>query len=321
MTKKGWMIATACLLLQLATTAQNKDSLSTKLDSLHKQADTIKQQNTVDPGFYNERTTMNGRVFGLLLLNDIKQQALSPLDIKRRGWITGATLLAGTVGLSFLDKPIQRNAVRYRNNNPGIQNVSRVISNVGGTYEVATFAGVAVAGYVFKSPKLRTTTALATQAYVTSVVWSTIFKNLSGRLRPQTLDPGDPANSPRFHGPFFTSNSSFPSQHATLAFAAARVYAMEYKNIPAIPIIAYSAASLITLSRLTENKHWATDLVAGSLLGWACGTQVVNNYHRYARLIRTGEIHKKQKKGSISMNLQYINGGGLQPELVYHFPS
>ncbi len=137
-------------------------------------------------------------------------------------------------------------------------------------------------------------------------------------MRP--VDPKNTTaiNSTKFHGPFYTSNSSFPSQHSTLAFAAARVYAMEYKNTPIIPIISYSAATLIGLSRFTENKHWATDVLAGAFLGLACGTQVVNNYHRFAKLVRTGQV-KRKKKGDVSFNFQYQPGVGFMPGMVYNF--
>jgi membrane-associated phospholipid phosphatase len=79
--------------------------------------------------------------------------------------------------------------------------------------------------------------------------------------------------------------------HTTLAFAAATVYAMEYRNKPLIPVLAYTAASLIGLSRITENKHWATDVVAGAALGYLSGRQVVNNYHRYAKLKAPQQKH------------------------------
>jgi hypothetical protein len=92
---------------------------------------------------------------------------------------------------------------------------------------------------------------------------------------------------------------------------------MEYKNVPAIPIISYSMASLIGFSRIIENRHWATDVFAGALLGLACGTQVVNNYHRYAKLVRTGKV--KKKKGDLSLNIQYLPGVGVVPGAVYRF--
>jgi hypothetical protein len=316
---RKWLIVAVTIATPVFGFSQSTDSLSNKLDSLKKQTDTVAQVNLTEPDFYNERTTMNGKVFGVLLLNDFKQQALSPLEIKGRGWGTGAVLVATTVAASFLDKPIQKAAITYRNDHPGIGPFSRTVTNIGGIYQGVVFGGIATYGFVFNNPKLRTTTALATQSYLTSWFWSTAFKNLSGRLRPQNFEPGSAANSPKFHGPFYTSNSSFPSQHATLAFAAARVYALEYKHIAIVPIIAYSMAGLISVSRIVENKHWTTDIIAGSLLGWACGTQVVNNYHRYAKLVRTGQIKKKKKKGDITFNLQYQQDVGMVPGVVYKF--
>ncbi|MCW3112433.1 MAG: phosphoesterase PA-phosphatase related protein [Segetibacter sp.] len=319
---KSGFVAGLIFMLPIIGFSQKADSVVNKLDSLKKQSDTTGQVNLIEPGFYDERTKVNARVFGTLLLNDFKQQALSPLDIRGKGWLTGAALVGATVGISFLDKPIQEWAAGMRRrNDPNLGHVSKTLSDIGGVYQVGTFAGIAAYGFIFKNSKLRTTTALATQSYITSTFWSTLFKTLSGRLRPHDINENSNLNMSRFHGPFYAipygSNSAFPSGHTTLAFAAARVYAMEYKNVPAIPYISYGMASLIGLSRIIENRHWATDVFAGALLGLACGTQVVNNYHRYARLVRTGKV--KKKKGDISLNLQYMPGAGLMPGMVYKF--
>ena len=316
--KIKFIIAVA-VVLPVIGFSQKTDSLINKLDSLKQQTDTTGQQNIVEPAFYDERTKVNAKVFGILLLDDFKQQALSPLDIKKRGWITGAALVGTTIGIGFLDKPIQELAAGLRRQHPKLGTYSRAVSDVGGLYEGITFAGIAAYGFVFKKPKLRTTTALATQAYITSTVWSMLFKAASGRLRPHDIERHSTMNQPRFHGPFYSfpygGNSSFPSGHTTLAFAAARVYAMEYKNIPAVPVIAYSVAGLIGFSRIIENRHWATDVFAGALLGWACGTQVVNNYHRYARLQRT---KGRKPKGKLTANIQYLHGT-VVPGFVYNF--
>lgn len=312
-------------LMCFSTFGQETDTLTNKLDSLKLEADTLGQNNLVEPSFYNERTKVNARVFGVLLMNDFKQQALSPLDIHGKGWLTGAALVGSTVALSFADRPIQQWAAGLRRKNPTMGTYSRAVSDIGGAYEVITFAGIATYGYVFKNPKLRTTTALATQAFITSTFWSTLFKAASGRLRPHDINENSTMNNPTFHGPFYTipygGNSAFPSGHTALAFAAARVYAMEYKHYKAVPIIAYSVAGAIGVSRIFENRHWATDVFAGALLGYACGTQVTNNYHRYARLVRTGAIkpRKRKKKGDATFNLQYQPGVGLLPGMVYTF--
>jgi membrane-associated phospholipid phosphatase len=67
------------------------------------------------------------------------------------------------------------------------------------------------------------------------------------------------------------------------------------------------------LSRITENKHWITDVFAGAALGFFTGKLVVNNYHRYAKLKAPN-----QKKNSISFNLEY-HYGRLIPGLTYRF--
>ena len=87
---------------------------------------------------------------------------------------------------------------------------------------------------------------------------------------------------------------------------------MEYKNTPWVPIVSYSAASLIGASRITENKHWFTDVLTGAALGYLCGRQVVNNYHRYSR-IKSGK-----PKSVVYFNVGYSNGI-LMPGVTYHF--
>ncbi|MET0634811.1 MAG: phosphatase PAP2 family protein [Chitinophagaceae bacterium] len=303
--------------------AQNTDSLVNKLDSVKQQTDTLGQVNLVEPEFYNEKTRITWKVFGILLLDDFKQQALSPFRPPRKTLLRNSVIVAATIGIAFLDRPIQRNAVRFREHNPWIRKPSRTLTNLGGQFEVIPLATIAVAGLVLKNEKLRVTTALAMQSYITATVWSTLFKELSGRTRPDNFNPHTGKNSTKFHGPFYKipngQNSAFPSGHTALAFAAATVYAKEYKNIPIVPILSYGFASLVSLSRIVENRHWATDLIAGGLLGFACGSQVVNNYHRYARLKRQEGLRKKPGKGKLSFNLQVSPFGVIQPGIVYTF--
>jgi hypothetical protein len=89
---------------------------------------------------------------------------------------------------------------------------------------------------------------------------------------------------------------------------------MEYRDKPLIPIISYSAASLIGLSRLTENRHWPTDIIVGGALGYLIGKQVVNNFHRYARV----KYELQKKKNTLSFNLNYFHGRTL-PGFIYTF--
>lgn len=90
---------------------------------------------------------------------------------------------------------------------------------------------------------------------------------------------------------------------------------MEYRNKPLVPIIAYSAATLVGVSRLTGNKHWFTDILVGATLGYLSGRQVVNNYHRYAKI---KQPDKPSRKRQLSFNLQSFQGK-LLPGLTYKF--
>ncbi|WP_374000166.1 phosphatase PAP2 family protein [Bdellovibrio bacteriovorus] len=58
---------------------------------------------------------------------------------------------------------------------------------------------------------------------------------------------------------------SFPSGHASSAFATASSLAYAYGYKAGIP--AYAAASFVALSRVNENIHWLSDVVAGAALG------------------------------------------------------
>lgn len=72
-----------------------------------------------------------------------------------------------------------------------------------------------------------------------------------------------------------SDNSSFPSWHAASAFALATVFADEYSKDKAVPYIAYGLASLTAYGRLKDNKHWASDIFIGALIGHYTAKSVI----------------------------------------------
>lgn len=317
---KRYVLASTFVFYSLSAFSQQPDTLINKLDSLQKATDTTgKQINNTDPSAFNENTVITFPAYFILLGSDMKQAFLTPFRLQKRDLGNVAKFALLEVGLSFADKPIQRNALDLRNNNRTVRGISNYVTQFGGLYEVYTLLALGTYGFILKSQKLKTTTLLATQSYLTAGAVSTVVKFLSGRQRPNFYDGTGAGASPQFRGPFYKlenaagykTNSSFPSGHTTGAFAAATVFALEYKKTPWIPVLSYSVATLIGLSRITENKHWLTDIVAGAALGFLTGQQVVNNYHRYAR-IRNGETNKltklPTKKNTLSFNLNYSSG-------------
>lgn len=302
--------------------AQQPDTLIKKLDSAREKTNKDPHDNVIKQEAYNETTALTFKNYFVLLGSDAKQQLTKPFHMSRKEW---RGLAIGTItiaALTFADEPIQRNMLDIRNKNPSLQNISKFVTNTGGPYEAITLSALATYGFFFKNEKLKTSALLASQSYLISAVTHSIFKVFSGRQRPFFYDPNSVEVEPKFNGPFHKSftdkngkkiGSSFPSGHTSGAFAAATVFAMEYRDRPWVKILAYGSASLIGASRIAENKHWFTDVLTGAALGYFTGMQVVNNYHRYASI-----QNANKKKGTVLFHLNY-DFGTFMPGVTYTF--
>lgn len=278
-------------------------------------------------GFQNETAKVSVRDYFLLLGSNLKQQATAPLKLTDNQWLQvgGAGLI--TAGVILSDKGINHAVNNIRNNSNFIQKVSPVVTKFGGKYEVITLGSLGLYGLLFKNEKLKATTLMATQSYLLAGIWVSAIKYISGRERPNYYNPQTGNNEGNWHGPFFkyhknamgykpdgSEYSSFASGHATAAFAVATVFAKQYSDKPVVQIISYSAATLVGLSRMTENKHWASDVLIGAALGYFSGRQVVRSYNRF--------VHSKylvsEKRNKITFNFNY-NRGLVMPGLTYTF--
>jgi membrane-associated phospholipid phosphatase len=319
---RNFLFITFAVFLTIPLFAQQPDTLFQKLDSLSRISDSAGGQvNRTNPGAYNDATRITVPGFFILQGSNLKQAFTKPFHMSGQNWKTVGKFAVVVGALAFADRPIQRWALEFRENNTGLSAVSRNVTHFGGAYEAYTLGALGAYGFLFRNKKMQTTTLLAVQSYITGAAVQYVVKAVTGRQRPLAVSRNQGVGSPAFRGPFADLrdedgdklNGAFPSGHTTVAFAAATVFALEYKDKPWVPVFAYTAASLIGFSRITENKHWATDVVAGAALGYLSGKLVVNNYHRYARIRAP-----KKYRNAVSFSVGY-NYGQLIPAMVYRF--
>ncbi len=84
------------------------------------------------------------------------------------------------------------------------------------------------------------------------------LKEVVGRPRPWEI-------SQAFEAIPTGMGRSFPSGHATMAFALAAVLSLRW---PKGRWIWFSLAAGVALSRIALGLHWVTDVAAGALIGW-----------------------------------------------------
>jgi membrane-associated phospholipid phosphatase len=127
-----------------------------------------------------------------------------------------------------------------------------------------------------------------TEAIVVGSALSYVIKGFVGRARPY-VDTVD-ANPRDFKfGRGFTQGSdysSFPSGHTTAAFAAAAAVTAETsrwwpRSAPYIGTAMYGGATLVGVSRMYDNKHWASDVIIGAAIGTFSGLKVVRYHHSH----------------------------------------
>jgi hypothetical protein len=213
-----------------------------------------------------------GRVLGSEAHRYVRDGAdilFAPLHWSRRSWTEAAIVVGAIVALGHEDATIENGF--QRNRSSSTNSVSRTITPLGSATGVGLSFAALGGGLLFKDPALRDVGRDAVEAeLISGGIVTPVIKWVIGRTRPSQGSDADEYKP-------FSSRQSFPSGHTTEAFTLASVVATRSHGW-VVPTIAYGLAATVGLSRMNDRAHFASDVLAGAVIGTVVGRSVVHRH-------------------------------------------
>jgi membrane-associated phospholipid phosphatase len=186
----------------------------------------------------------------------------SPFRMNRHQLLTRALpLAAGTAALIAADRHIT-NALP---NTPDQIRWSGYVSNAGAAYTLsAVVAAPLIAGSFDRKGAPLAIGRSSALALADAAVVSTALKFVFSRERPDAIGG---------NGRFFQGGTSFPSGHAMASWAVCTAIAQNRRSPKWLKVASFAAATAISLSRVSANRHYASDVFVGGMLGGMIGAR------------------------------------------------
>ena len=219
-------------------------------------------------------TPRSASILAALLLLTVTQPALAALGtqadslltlprresfVNRRDVRMAFAATAGVILVSVADRNISHEAPE--SNSSFAKDVAHGAERGGNPAMIAPFLGAAwLAGKVTGNPGVSASSLRIGGGIAASAAVAGGIKYLAGRSRPYE-SPDDPDEFRAFSG-----HTAFPSGHTTVAFSLASGIDHE-TSARWVPFVVYPLAGIVGWSRLRDNRHWASDVLAGALVG------------------------------------------------------
>lgn len=199
---------------------------------------------------------------------------------------TKAILLLGTVGgLMPFDARISRQFDQpWVQNSNTLHSTASFFNDVGQPGAVVIALGTLGAGLISGSHDITDAGLHASEAIAVSGTATYLIKIMAGRERPNA-SPGDADDFTFAGGLRNKGGQSFPSGHTTAAFALAATFTDEVKRHDPdaarwVAPAAYGTAGMVGLARMYKQKHWASDVLLGAIIGTYTGKKLVQLHHK-----------------------------------------
>lgn len=200
--------------------------------------------------------------------------------------------IAGTLALRPVDEFFARRLQnKYSQSSRFLQDVAVTFRTIAEPGAFVIGGTLYVAGRASKQRDMADLGLHGTEAVVLGSVFAGVLKDAFGRARPFVHPPTDSTgfnpNDWQFGRGLTRGDSyrSFPSGHSVAAFAAAAAVVNETSRWwPSLTWVIgpamYGGAGIVGLSRMYNNRHWASDVMMGAAIGTFAGNKVVRYHHR-----------------------------------------
>src|SRR4051812_23241543 len=206
-------------------------------------------------------------------------------------WRDGV-LAAGFAGLTVAMFPVDKSfANRLQDSsaqaNHFLKNASKGVQTLADPGAIVIGASLYATGRIAHWRNVADLGLHGTEALVISGTLTAAIKDIAGRGRPYVSGDSNPHDFRLMRGVQGGGYQSFPSGHTTVAFAAAAVVTSESQRwwphaTWAIAPVMYGGATLVGMSRMYNNAHWASDVVLGAAIGTFSGIKVVRYSHGHS---------------------------------------
>lgn len=186
----------------------------------------------------------------------------------------------GVVGIVMaFDKPIHDFVLK--NKDAGVLDEVANFGNVFGevTGAAPLLLGTLAIGLVFDNDHAKRAAISSVGALALTQLVVETMKYSINRSRPEKEQGPYDFNG---FGGVGATRASFPSGHSAAAWSIATVFAQEFgDDYKWAPIVAYSVAAMTSYARLNKDKHWASDVVLGAMIGYVSGQIMHRVFKKY----------------------------------------
>jgi membrane-associated phospholipid phosphatase len=229
-----------------------------------------------------------------------------------RDGVLAAGFTIGTIAIRPLDKSAA-NALQEpsRQHKIFFQEGSTIVRTIAVPGSVIIGTSMYAVGRIAHVDRLAEVGLHGTEALGVGAAFADVLKVILGRARPfvdTTLNPNDWQLLRGLHRG--ANYQSFPSGHSVAAFAAAAAVSSETSRwwptatYFGIGPVLYGGAAAVGLSRMYNNRHWASDVIMGAAIGTFAGTKVV----RYSLTHPRNRIDRWLLHGSVpTSDLRHIS--------------